>query len=350
MKAAAGVPPVNGVHKMGGVMKYQYGGTGEPPFDFYTAATQATQDQYAASGVPVNNGIPFQTPFLQSIRPNNQGQMNFNPNVQPYQGSQSGVPAATSGGGINWGSMGKGAYDAAATIAPYAANAINLRLIGKTPEVPVPTALVANTLTANPMKTNYNANPALNEVQSQYRQFTKGIDDNTANSNTSRANKLAGFSSVIDQKSKIYGEKENIETALINKDIMNRQSVSDRNLRNSQEVSNQNRVRLDEYRMNQAIRKDNIRTQLSTNAAANVETFTKQVQDKNSFNNDQSKILLNSLQYGDAAGLATMIGTQAMDDLISADPNNYYTIEERLTKAGQNAALEKFRSKYKAPK
>lgn len=237
--------------------------------------------------------------------------------------------------------------NSASSFAPYIDNLVNASLTKRTPNIPVPSASVSYNLTASPLKTNYNINPALNSANDSFRSLNKNIDDNVSNSNVARANKLGAFANLLKNKSDLYNTKENIQTDLTNKNNMNLQSVNNYNLQNQQNINNQNIDKMNSYRMNNTIRQDDIRRQLSSNIANLSNDFTKQVQDRNLYSNDLNRVLIDSLQYNNSAGLAQLVDSSQMDALIANDPNAYQLIERQLKNAGQNAALNRFYQKYK---
>lgn len=83
-----------------------------------------------------------------------------------------------------------------------------------------------NPIMAQRMKTNFNINPQLGEIEENTNRMINDIGANTSSSRTrlqrvQRARNAAQYS-----KNNLRGQKENIETQLINQDKMNRQQVS----------------------------------------------------------------------------------------------------------------------------
>lgn len=83
---------------------------------------------------------------------------------------------------------------------------------------------------AQKLKTKYNINPQLSENREAAAQAVKDVVRNTASSQVGRnlINSLGLQRAIADNK--LFAEKENKETELINKDIVNRQSVDHENV------------------------------------------------------------------------------------------------------------------------
>lgn len=102
-------------------------------------------------------------------------------------------------------------------------------------DIPAPILMAAAKL-----KTRYNANPQLAKIEDETRRTMRDIDRNTSNSRVGLARKQLAALRGQEAKNQVYAQKENIETELINKDKLNQQEVTARNL-----------VRYDQY--NQAL-------------------------------------------------------------------------------------------------
>lgn len=92
-------------------------------------------------------------------------------------------------------------------------------------DIPAPILMAAAKL-----KTRYNANPQLSKIEDETRRIMGEIDRNTSNSRVALARKQRAALQGQQAKNEIYGRKENIETELINKDKLNQQEVTARNL------------------------------------------------------------------------------------------------------------------------
>lgn len=80
-------------------------------------------------------------------------------------------------------------------------------------------------ISANKLKTKYNINPQLDIIREDKFEAYRDIDSNTASSRVGLARKQRVRNSAGQAVNQLYGEKENIETNLINQDRRNQQSV-----------------------------------------------------------------------------------------------------------------------------
>lgn len=92
-------------------------------------------------------------------------------------------------------------------------------------DIPAPILMAATKL-----KTRYNANPQLSKIEDDTRRIMGEIGRNTSNSRVALARKQRAALQGQQAKNEVYGRKENIETELINKDKLNQQEVTARNL------------------------------------------------------------------------------------------------------------------------
>jgi hypothetical protein len=80
-------------------------------------------------------------------------------------------------------------------------------------------------INANKLKTKYNINPQLDRIREDKFEAYRDIDSNTASSRVSLARKQRVRNAAGQAANELYGNKENIETNLINQDRRNQQSV-----------------------------------------------------------------------------------------------------------------------------
>lgn len=80
-------------------------------------------------------------------------------------------------------------------------------------------------ISANKLKTKYNINPQLDRIREDKFEAYRDIDANTASSRVSLARKQRVRNAAGQAANELYGNKENIETNLINQDRRNQQSV-----------------------------------------------------------------------------------------------------------------------------
>lgn len=80
-------------------------------------------------------------------------------------------------------------------------------------------------ISANKLKTKYNINPQLDRIREDKFEAYRDIDSNTASSRVSLARKQRARNAAGQAANELYGNKENIETNLINQDRSNQQNV-----------------------------------------------------------------------------------------------------------------------------
>lgn len=106
-------------------------------------------------------------------------------------------------------------------------------------EVPLVGQTAASaSIPAAKLKTRYNINPQLSQIEDDTRRMFDEISHNTASSNVALARKQASMLAGQRAKNELYGTKENVETELYNKDALNRQQVAAQNVANYQEYLN----------------------------------------------------------------------------------------------------------------
>lgn len=117
-------------------------------------------------------------------------------------------------------------YTAPNIIAPTIENPGEIKLNEEDlKDIPAPILMAAAKL-----KTRYNANPQLSKIEDDARRIMGEIGRNTSNSRVALARKQRAALQGQQAKNEVYGRKENIETELINKDKLNQQEVTARNL------------------------------------------------------------------------------------------------------------------------
>lgn len=112
---------------------------------------------------------------------------------------------------------------------------LNKGSIDKTsaPQVPTPQLIAPAKL-----KTSVNINPQLSDVRESELSQNRLVEGNTASSVASIARQQRISNNALSQRSRLRGEKENLETQLQNQDAMNRQQVASAN---AQQVNEANR-------------------------------------------------------------------------------------------------------------
>jgi hypothetical protein len=112
---------------------------------------------------------------------------------------------------------------------------LNKGSIDKTsaPQVPTPQLIAPAKL-----KTSVNINPQLSDVRESELSQNRSVEGNTASSVASVARQQRISNNALSQRSRLRGEKENLETQLQNQDAMNRQQVASAN---AQQINEANR-------------------------------------------------------------------------------------------------------------
>lgn len=82
------------------------------------------------------------------------------------------------------------------------------------------------------LKTSISINPQLDAIRNQQQAYERQIDANTASSRVALGRKQLGRLNTIKLLNHLYGNKENIETELINRDKLNQQAVTNQNITN----------------------------------------------------------------------------------------------------------------------
>jgi hypothetical protein len=82
------------------------------------------------------------------------------------------------------------------------------------------------------LKTSININPQLDTIRDQQQAYERQIDANTASSRVALGRKQLGRLNTIKLLNNLYGDKENIEIGLINRDKLNQQAVTNQNITN----------------------------------------------------------------------------------------------------------------------
>lgn len=83
---------------------------------------------------------------------------------------------------------------------------------------------------ATKLKTRININPQLDKMRETLAAYERDIDNNTASSRVALSRKQRARLANMLATNELYGNKENIETELINKDKLNQQSVAHANI------------------------------------------------------------------------------------------------------------------------
>lgn len=92
------------------------------------------------------------------------------------------------------------------------------------------------------LKTNININPQLDKMRESLASYERNIDNNTSSSSVALSRKQRARAANILQTNELYGNKENLETELINKDKLNQQTVANDNIKEYNEWAKQKAI------------------------------------------------------------------------------------------------------------
>lgn len=163
----------------------------------------------------ITAGANITNPSASSIKPINSGSKGFNlfKGIDKGEAISSGIGAV---GTLISGLLNKGSIDKTSA-----------------PQVPTPQLIAPAKL-----KTSVNINPQLSDVRESELSQNRLVEGNTASSVASIARQQRVSNNSLSQRSRLRGEKENMETQLQNQDAMNRQQVASAN---AQQVNEANR-------------------------------------------------------------------------------------------------------------
>lgn len=175
-----------------------------------------------AQNVPsagITAGAKIINPSASSIKPMNLSSNNGNKGFNLFKGIDKGEAISAgigAAGTLISGLLNKGSIDKTSA-----------------PQVPTPQLIAPVKL-----KTSININPQLSDVRESELSQNRLVEGNTASSVASVARQQRISNNALSQRSRLRGEKENLETQLQNQDAMNRQQVASAN---AQQVNEANR-------------------------------------------------------------------------------------------------------------
>lgn len=150
----------------------------------------------------------------------------------------------------------------------------------KTPKAP-------NLYRAGKLKTNFDISPQLGSIERASRNINNEIDRNTASSVASLARKQGVLHNATDQTNQLYGQKENIETELINKDILNQQNVNNLNI----DKLNQHNDRLVDFNNQKAAMRNQAINSIIGGATSAINDYANRVEAKDARNQNNIAIM-----------------------------------------------------------
>lgn len=167
----------------------------------------------------ITAGTKIINPSASSIKPMNLSSNNGNKGFNLFKGIDKGEAISAgigAAGTLISGLLNKGSIDKTSA-----------------PQVPTPQLIAPAKL-----KTSININPQLSDVRESELSQNRLVEGNTASSVASVARQQRISNNALSQRSRLRGEKENLETQLQNQDAMNRQQVASAN---AQQVNEANR-------------------------------------------------------------------------------------------------------------
>lgn len=171
----------------------------------------------------ITAGAKIINPSASSIKPMNLSSNNGNKGFNLFKGIDKGEAISAgigAAGTLISGLLNKGSIDKTSA-----------------PQVPTPQLIAPAKL-----KTSININPQLSDVRESELSQNRLVEGNTASSVASVARQQRISNNALSQRSRLRGEKENLETQLQNQDAMNRQQVASANAQQVNEVNRFNAI------------------------------------------------------------------------------------------------------------
>lgn len=159
---------------------------------------------------------------------------------------------------------------------------LNKGSIDKTsaPQVPTPQLIAPAKL-----KTSVNINPQLSDVRESELSQNRLVEGNTASSVASVARQQRISNNALSQRSRLRGEKENLETQLQNRDAINRQQVASSNAQQINEANRFNSISATQTANDKIQASANNRTQMIEGITSGVRDYQLGVDKKRSEEN-----------------------------------------------------------------
>lgn len=159
---------------------------------------------------------------------------------------------------------------------------LNKGSIDKTsaPQVPTPQLIAPAKL-----KTSVNINPQLSDVRESELSQNRLVEGNTASSVASVARQQRISNNALSQRSRLRGEKENLETRLQNQDAINRQQVASSNAQQINEANRFNSISATQTANDKIQATANNRTQMIEGITSGVRDYQLGVDKKRSEEN-----------------------------------------------------------------
>lgn len=210
----------------------------------------------------ITAGANITNPSASSIKPINSGSKGFNlfKGIDKGEAISSGIGAV---GTLISGLLNKGSIDKTSA-----------------PQVPTPQLIAPVKL-----KTSVNINPQLSDVRESELSQNRLVEGNTASSVASVARQQRISNNALSQRSRLRGEKENLETQLQNRDAINRQQVASSNAQQINEANRFNSISATQTANDKIQATANNRTQMIEGITSGVRDYQLGVDKKRSEEN-----------------------------------------------------------------
>jgi hypothetical protein len=210
----------------------------------------------------ITAGANIINPSASSIKPVNSGSKGFNlfKGIDKGEAISSGIGAV---GTLISGLLNKGSIDKTSA-----------------PQVPTPQLIAPAKL-----KTSVNINPQLSDVRESELSQNRLVEGNTASSVASVARQQRISNNALSQRSRLRGEKENLETQLQNRDAINRQQVASSNAQQINEANRFNSISATQTANDKIQATANNRTQMIEGITSGVRDYQLGVDKKRSEEN-----------------------------------------------------------------
>lgn len=210
----------------------------------------------------ITAGANIANPSASSIKPINSGSKGFNlfKGIDKGEAISSGIGAV---GTLISGLLNKGSIDKTSA-----------------PQVPTPQLIAPAKL-----KTSVNINPQLSDVRESELSQNRLVEGNTASSVASVARQQRISNNALSQRSRLRGEKENLETQLQNRDAINRQQVASSNAQQINEANRFNSISATQTANDKIQATANNRTQMIEGITSGVRDYQLGVDKKRSEEN-----------------------------------------------------------------
>lgn len=220
----------------------------------------ALNQNVPSAGITAGENIT--NPSASSIKPINSGSKGFNlfKGIDKGEAISSGIGAV---GTLISGLLNKGSIDKTSA-----------------PQVPTPQLIAPAKL-----KTSVNINPQLSDVRESELSQNRLVEGNTASSVASVARQQRISNNALSQRSRLRGEKENLETQLQNRDAINRQQVASSNAQQINEANRFNSISATQTANDKIQATANNRTQMIEGITSGVRDYQLGVDKKRSEEN-----------------------------------------------------------------